>query len=276
MQLDTYKTLAEKEEAFITGYKRIENSDEFDEWYENLSKKHKIFRGLNEAKYKNYTSAQRHYIENDLEKKGINVNDFIKEELKQIKQVYKGLLKNYYNLLEINENDLLYLSFLQHYTGASPLLDFSANVDKALFFMLDEHDSSENSTNNIDKYFSLYYFDIKRSADGKYDNVVDFDILKYAPSAIVIHKQSYCLNGTKIDLANLNFVAQDGRFIFHCKGKEPLQEDISCVDIHKSLATHIKKLIRKEKIFKKYIYPKEEKVAQSALKEALKKLKNEQ
>lgn len=276
MKLQTYETLKQKEQIFkSTGYLKIDSVAQFEKWYETFPKEKKLFRGVNEARHKIYTSAQRYYITHDLDKSGKKVEDFIEEELKQIKKVNDNLLKKYYELLGVEENDLLYLSFLQHYSGISPLLDFTPNIEKALYFMQDKLSFDNKGGEDIDNYASLYWFDLESGVTGFYteqkafDNKMSFNVMRKASDSIVIHQQGYSLFGKKIDLANLNFIAQEGRFIFHCNGVKPLEKDISYVDIHKSLAPYIKKKLEEKGISKDSIYPQEETVAKMALQRAL-------
>ena len=277
MKLETYKTLKEKQQIFGSKrYSKIDTVAQFKKWYDNFTTENKFFRGVNEAKFKIYTSAQRYYITHDLKKSGKKVEDVIEEELKQIKKVNGNLLKKYYELLDVQENDLLYLSFLQHYSGISPLLDFTANINKALYFMQDKLSFENKGGEDIDNYASLYWFDLESGVSGFYvekkaiNNKMSFNVMKKASDSIVIHQQGYSLLGKKIELANLNFVAQEGRFIFHCNGVKPLEKDISYVDIHKSIAPYIKKFLEEvHSISKESIYPQEENIAQLALQKAL-------
>ena len=64
MKLEQYTSLEEKEKIFRGKYKRINSANEFDKWFSGNHGKY--FRGINEATYKNYTSAQRLFITNNL------------------------------------------------------------------------------------------------------------------------------------------------------------------------------------------------------------------
>ena len=47
---------------------------------------------------------------------------------------------------------------LQHFGSPSPMLDFSNNVLKGLFFAVDNMPTwTDKGTNNLDDYVSLYY-----------------------------------------------------------------------------------------------------------------------
>ena len=244
MKLETYKTLEEKKQIFGSmRYSRIDTVAQFKKWYGSFTTENKLFRGVNEAKFKIYTSAQRYYITHDLEKSGKKVEDVIEEELKQVKQINNQLLKNYFDLLGVIDHDMLYLSFLQHYSGISPFIDFTTKIDKALFFMQDGVSFGHGCVG--------------------IDNGVRKKNILFRTEELNVGKENIS------SLANLNVVAQDGRFLFRCNGIEPLEKNISCVDIHKSIIPYIKMELEKKGITKESIYPQEENIAQLALQKAL-------
>lgn len=164
MKLEEYTSLEEKKTIFGKKYRRIDTHEHFDSWFK---KNHgHYFRGVNEARYKNYTSAQRLYITHNLSIHGITVNDLVKRQLKSLKTVRGGLIDDYFtSLLKFNPNDLLLLSFAQHMRkGIAPLLDFTLDARVALFFMTDGckiskigNNSEEGDLSSIEDYASLYY-----------------------------------------------------------------------------------------------------------------------
>lgn len=283
MKLETYKTLKEKEQIFGSKcYSRIDTVAQFKEWYDSFKTENKLFRGVNEAKFKIYTSAQRYYITHDLKKSGKEVEDVIEEELKQIKQINNQLLKKYFDLLGVIDHDMLYLSFLQHYSGISPFIDFTTKIDKALFFMQDGVSFGHGCV-GIDNYSSLF-FKGPRTKPIKDRKLSEKEIRKkYSFSKMIsranngVRKKNILFRTEELNvgkenissLANLNVVAQDGRFLFRCNGIEPLEKNISCVDIHKSIIPYIKMELEKKGITKESIYPQEENIAQLALQKAL-------
>jgi len=103
--------------------------------------------------------------------------------ISEAKNQRRKLLKRFFKSLNHNVNDLLILSFLQHYGAPSPLLDVTRNIYKSLFFCF--YKMSYNPSDKIiDNYTSLYVFDniqsicsflpSKRMAkDMKYKNLKD-------------------------------------------------------------------------------------------------------
>lgn len=162
MILEAYKTLEEKEHNRFDNYKRINTAKEFDTWLEYVNTNNKngeiVFRGICEAKYKNYTSAQREYIVRDLESVGVKLDNLIQKQIDSIRDGNKRLIKKYYESLGMSQNDLLYLSIAQHYGGISPLLDFSEDVKIALFFMTENVLLPTAGDDDINNYSSIYIY----------------------------------------------------------------------------------------------------------------------
>lgn len=278
MKLENYKSLEEKGEIFkSSGYLRIDTVASFCNWFDAFVKENMLFRGVKEAKYKIYTSAQRLYITHDLALSGRSVEDIIEEELEQAKQIDNGLLKKYFSLLDVIDHDMLYLSFLQHYSGISPLIDFTTSIEKALFFMQEGALFSDVGDDEIDNYSSLYYKfqspttrNLRDLSEHDIRGIFSFSEMHQNAKTIVFQSEQINISSQyKCSFANLNLVAQDGRFVFYSNGIEPLEENISCVDIHKSIAPYIKRELERKGIVKENIYPQEEKIAQSALQRAL-------
>lgn len=108
-----------------------------------------IFRGVNEASYRLYTSAQRAYDELKLD---IPYSDFIQfyiDETRKSKEICNYFVGKKYQI-----TDFLILSLLQHYGYPTPLLDFSYDIYSALFFAIDN--MKEGNNNEISNYVSLY------------------------------------------------------------------------------------------------------------------------
>lgn len=155
MKIPEYKSLKDKEEAFVDNYQRINSITELNTFLEKSeSFIDHIFRGICEAKYMNFTSAQRKYMVNDLVSSKIEV--LIQKQIESVNREHKNLLSKYYKSLGIAPNDFLYLSIAQHYGGISPLLDFTTDLRTALFFMADGAVFPQQGIDDIGNYSSLY------------------------------------------------------------------------------------------------------------------------
>ena len=168
MKIPEYKDLAEKKKAFGKHYQQIASVNELKKFLDTTESYSKYtFRGICEAKYKNFTSAQRKYIINDLT--SINFNDLIQKQIDTVKEENNKLLEKYYKCFDIEPNDFLYLGIAQHYGGISPLLDFTTAFKTALFFMTDGASFPIQRDNDIGNYSSLYYI-----SKDEFDDFNDF------------------------------------------------------------------------------------------------------
>jgi hypothetical protein len=152
-----YKTLTEKQQFY--NCTKIETKQEFDEHFNQIqanSKGH-AFRSIKEAKYKLYSSAQRHWIKDDLFNTQTSFDNYILELIYRTKQ-NQGIV-SFFNNNNISMNDFVVLALLQHYRKLSPLIDFTYNPLITLFFAFDEMTFPNNGT--IDDYVSIYriYYD---------------------------------------------------------------------------------------------------------------------
>lgn len=112
-----------------------------------------IYRGVTDAKYKLFSSAQRHFAEKELN----NITSYenlITGLIENALKYQNGLLRKYFSGFGI-PYDVPVLSFLQHYGAPTPLLDWTYNLQIALFFSIDglQHSASNSK---IDNYFSIY------------------------------------------------------------------------------------------------------------------------
>lgn len=302
MKLLEHKSFEEKKQFFTNcGSQFVINTKrDFDALYDllinDVDKGFKLYRGVSEAKYLTYTSAQRYYITNEIFKIEPIFHQFIRSLIENTKKAYNGLLEGYYKSLDVEIDDYLILSFLQHYGAPSTFVDFSYNLKKSLYFCFDNMNFNP-SDNEIDNYVSLYIID-KRNfypLDFLYKTIsqsikiqdVEENKQKELPIKIVEHSKDFevlgqmicsfidgCKNQTASSgfISNLNLIAQEGAFLFYFNGGIPFEvfmkgDNIpwTCYNIHKSLKEYvvIKCLAG---ISKKNIYPKAEDIAQDALK----------
>ncbi len=179
--LSEYKSIIQKEQFF--DQINIEAKDEFDSFYkEYIEKKEILFRGVKESKWRLYNSLQRFWILNDYLKKEIPYQGFLKNLVDNARKQNNNLLTNFLKINGISpENDIAILSFLQHYGCQTPLLDWTYNLDIALFF------GSENLNKDIkldiDNYFSIYILEEKHIKNSSLRNIVN-EVLKSLESKV--------------------------------------------------------------------------------------------
>jgi|GEM_PF-1308725 FRG domain len=180
MILPTYKSLEEKKEHF-SHYRKINTVEELEKEMRKLEEDQTsllafstelVFRGVKEAKYKLYTSAQRDWITNEWEKLGISFVDFIDRQLYNLKK--DKVLMRYFESIDIAVNDLLLLSFLQHYGAPAPLLDFTYNILISLFFAATGTEPNKQGFDDIENYLSVYAISVDKrlSIDIIYNNAL--------------------------------------------------------------------------------------------------------
>lgn len=329
MNIPEYTSLEEKgfslnikEPAKIfEGYQCIITADEFDNWYKKNKRRRLYFRGVKEAKYKNYTSAQRLCLTNDYQ--NVGPEDIVKAHIDEMRLVHNGILPAYCDSMNIPCTDLFLLSCSQHHkNGISPLIDFTSSLDTSLFFMcyganLPISGAGIDGEHDINNYVSLYTMKNPITlqvlcdllVEGIIEDVVDkrlkdkkdiiqkklkdtknqekianafnkniltffsyskirtllYKAVDYYP--ILIENKPLKIKiedfekETKLIISNLNIVAQHGCFLYHEKGSTPLEEGLSCVDIHKSLIPYIrKKYLKPHKINEDTLFPTEDKI----------------
>ena len=136
-------------------YHKIETKGDFDKYFKETKYDcNFLFRGVNEAKYKLFTSAQRKWITEEISLRGITFVDFIDDLLSNIKNNHT--LSEYFKSKNIPTNDILYLSFLQHYGAPTPLLDFTSDKNIAFYFALKGLNTKTSGESGIENYFSIY------------------------------------------------------------------------------------------------------------------------
>ena len=298
MDLESYGDLSKKSPFFKGEMTIIDTKSDFDNFFSDFIPKGKIkkyfFRGMNEAKYKLYNSGQRAWLTYELSKSFNLYQEFIDKQVLKVRQIHKGLLSKFYKSFRYYPNDISMLSFLQHYGGATPFLDFTESLYVALYFAMDglKHNPSGNE---IDNYFSIYVIDNDDKILQNWDKLLDVR-LNSELREIETRKQAKVLINNPFSLGkpfylkwglhkitwkgyepfvitingqNLNIINQEGLFVFNSDENEPLenklQGNIKCFNIHKSLSEYIKLKLTKKGFDKNFIYPQEEYLAKTAL-----------
>lgn len=121
-----------------------------------------IYRGISDASYKMYSSAQRYWICNQGEDLyGYPFDNYpsylysLLHKSKPLKAVQEYLKKEH-----VHYNEMWLLSLMQHYGAPSVMLDFSHDLYSALFFMCDGARSAVGDT-GLGDYVSLYFMNAK-------------------------------------------------------------------------------------------------------------------
>lgn len=240
--LPIYNTFAEKEQNFQIV--KIDTLEKFLEVKEELTKSGGIFRGISNAQYKIYTSLQRGRILGDLYN-GFSMDAYIRN-LREMEPV-----KLYFRAYGYNPSRLALLSFLQHHRAPTPLLDFTGNVNVALFFSTESMLGKPFTPgeNEISDYFSIFHIpeeslkliDVKRVFEDiqryKQEFIDTWGNQEENEQLYLEHIDSMAGMNTMevflIDFANtypafnvqnnIRILNQEGLFIHNSFGNEPLE-----------------------------------------------------
>lgn len=148
-----YNSLEEKKQFYNCTI--INTEEDFNNIFKNIidNQSNYVFRSVNEAKFKLYSSAQRQWIWNDLSNIYTSYKDYINSFIVNV-QGHQRIVSFFQNN-HIPLNDFVILALLQHYSQPSPLVDFTYNPLISLFFAFDNVKPGTTG-NDIDNYVSLY------------------------------------------------------------------------------------------------------------------------
>ncbi|MEA5461917.1 FRG domain-containing protein [Arcicella sp. LKC2W] len=157
--LSTYESFDEKSKHF--NLVKVETIDDYNKIVTTQQMLNGIYRGINNSKYKIYTSLQRQIILKDLQYK-FRIEDYL-NNFRQNK-----ILEKYFDTFKIEASKLSIYSYLQHYRAPTPFLDFTTNFEKALYFAIENFEETSNVEQGlIDDYFSIFFI-----------NQTDFDLIE--------------------------------------------------------------------------------------------------
>ena len=304
-KLREYQTLEVKSRYFDL-QTEISTPAEFDKFWleiEGLEEECR-YRGASEAKYMMYSSAQRMWIEREIQSLGTDYKTFIKRLIDEAANWNNQTINNFFKTMDLSLlHPLAYLSYMQHFGVPTTLLDFSESPFMALFFMV-EGISQWGTDNKIEHYasfyavkkqngelaelFDYYYSEEEESAE---DEAKLFERLFQLPFQMIFDREYY-----KGLLTNSRIVNQDGCFCQNNSPDRPLEQQYydslpnlqqlvrkdqkidlfqdlgysrklaRCWNINKNLKPYILKKLREEKgITRDFVYPDNSKLPTATL-----------
>jgi len=292
--MEIYSSIEEKDAFFKFGGSKIDNDKDFNAAVKHLMKMNStgdfIFRGISEAKFQLFTTSQRYWEANAADKNDSEEYDnFIMKVIKKCKDWNNGTVLNLLKTYSISEkNSLAYLAFLQHYGAPTPLIDFTKNVSKAIFFAINDFGNFAQAADEIDNYFSIYFTYQNNTAYEVFHEVFqksrkgekhgEFDYINVSAHGIILLSDN---NDELKILNNIRIANQEGMFFYNHSGIDPLEkvykefsnlllEKIGrekfdeiyahdhfagCYNFHKKYAERMKEIVNNMGITKDFIYP---------------------
>ena len=267
-----HHNLCHKDQDYVQSI--IKTQEDFDMWHQNVSGKDFIFRGQVYAKYKNYSSGQRKWMQDPdlMDKLGDDIDvytDYITKLISKCREWENGIIEKYLGKDCDLVSDLMLLSIMQHYGVPTPLIDFTYDINVALYFAC-SNNKSFTRTDSIDDYMSVYFINLKEN-DNRIIKQSDNSELKFKSYKELASLKKLILidNDKSILYSNLNIIAQKGVLLLNyhpwkylgglstnykiANGKIdvsielpelpnniPVLYNINCTDIHKNLVPYIK------------------------------------
>jgi FRG domain len=295
--MEMYSSFEEKGTFFQFGEVKIDNDKDFNHYTHLLAiyhhKKDFVFRGLSESKYKLYNSAQRVWGQIASEEHvedGDRYDAFVIDLISECKKWNISTVPNFLKTYGIHENNsVAYLGFMQHYGIPTPLLDFTKNPHKALYFAIEALPNEfVDSQNEMENYFSVYYSYENNSAFESFAHVFaknrekkasgEFDYSDLTKNGIFLASER--TEEFKV-VNNIRIANQEGLFFYNNSPFKSLEEQYKgfadqmfekfgekkceellihktfcgCFNFHKKYVPGIKKIIEKMGITREFVYP---------------------
>jgi hypothetical protein len=171
--LNEYRSLLQKSSSFEQI--EINNEKDFEIVYNEYFNKPKlIFRGQREASWRLYNSLQRYWIQKKLFVKEENYQKLLEKIVANGRNDHGEEIQKLLNKYNIDTvNDTAVLSYLQHHGCPTPLLDWTFNLDNALFFGIDGLIKTKENRKDIDNYFSVYYIEEEYFEEGSMRKIIN-------------------------------------------------------------------------------------------------------
>lgn len=155
-RISEYSSFVQKSTCF--DQLKIDTEEQVDKLLSDFNdNKEFLFRGQIEAKWRLYSSLQRVWVWDKMNKTDAHYLEFLKQLIQNGRNKFETEIKDILQEINIDStNDISVLGYLQHHNCPTPLLDWTYSFETALFFGIDGLKKNQ-SVKEIDNYFSLYY-----------------------------------------------------------------------------------------------------------------------
>jgi hypothetical protein len=152
----------------------IDSPAKFDDLYNDMKEKTNVlFRGQREAKWRLYSSLQRHWILRKLYESEGSFQKLLEKMVEKGKIDFNEQIFELLNVHHIDtQNDVAVLGFLQHHGCPTPLLDWTYKFQNALYFGLDGL-TQNTKIKEIEDYFSVYFIEEQYFEDSNMRAIID-------------------------------------------------------------------------------------------------------
>ena len=132
-----------------------------------------LFRGQSEAKWRLYSTLQRWWVLDKIEKSNKKYFEVLKKMVSTGIKDYEKEIKEILDKIDIDTiNDISTLGFLQHHGCPTPLLDWTYDFKTSLFFSIDGVNTKQ-SPKEIDNYVSVYFINEEHFDNGSMRKLLD-------------------------------------------------------------------------------------------------------
>lgn len=166
MNLETFNAIDEKKNAYQ--YEQIFSLEEALCKLEKAQKEGTYFRGQADASWKIYSSMQREWLAKGLKNRFVSYQEFIQQFLIYVKEYAKPILKKYCKIT----TDISIFSTLQHYGAPTPFIDWSSDINVALYFASLGSDLCFGDETN--SFISIYWLNVGNDSETPYNDLTRF------------------------------------------------------------------------------------------------------
>lgn len=172
MKLPIFKTIEEKKQAY--DYEQVHTLKEAVEKLKelkNIDPDSTYFRGQAEGSWKIFASAQREWLVKELDRAYGDYHRFLQSLLLYFKGNGSTFLQKYCKVV----TDISIFSTIQHYGVPTPFVDWTSNLDVALYFA---SLGNENCVGfETDSYFSVYCLAVGKGPETPNNDLYRFSTL---------------------------------------------------------------------------------------------------